>query len=387
MDREKRRYFRLQAIPYAVINGVLCRRYFHGIFLRCIEPDQIDKLLEEFHNGSLGGHFAASTTTLKIMRAGYYWLDLFKDTFSWVKRCEKCALFAGKQKLATFPLHPIQVEQPFAKWGLYFIGPINPPSSAGHKWILIATNYFTKWIEVVALKEANKNSILNFYQNLVSRFGTPNSIISNNYLAFISLKIFVWSVKNNIFLNTSSNYYLHGNGQEESTNKNLIKIIKKNIEDNQRTWHEKLKLALWDDRITPKRATSCSPYVLTYGKEAKLPIFVEFPTLNFIKELELLEEQPMGARLAQLMELEETRKEELRKLEIHQAHMKSYFEKRARPRDFTVGNLVFKWDEHKSKPGKHSKFDVIWDGPYMIIECKKCNSFQLSKLSAECYIF
>lgn len=68
LDREKRRYYRLQAIPYAIIDGVLYRRDFHGVLLRCIEPDQVDKLLEEFHNGPSGGHFAARTTTLKIMR-------------------------------------------------------------------------------------------------------------------------------------------------------------------------------------------------------------------------------------------------------------------------------------------------------------------------------
>lgn len=124
-----------------------------------------------------------------------------------------------------------------------------------------------------------------------------------------------------------------------------------------------MKLSLWVDRITPKRATSYSPYVLTYGKEAKLPISFELPTLIFIKEFELLEEKPVEVRLAQLMKLEETRKDALRKLEIHQAQMKSSFDKREIPRDFNVVDLFFKWDELKSKPGKHTKFDAMWDGP------------------------
>lgn len=104
-------------------------------------------------------------------------------------------------------MNPIQVEQPFAKWGLDFIGPINPPSSTRHKWILTTTYYFTKWIKVAALKEVNEVSILNFYQDLVSRFGVLDSIISNNALAFIGLKIFDWSMKNKIFLSTSSKNY------------------------------------------------------------------------------------------------------------------------------------------------------------------------------------
>lgn len=234
------------------------------------------------------------------------------------------------------PLHPIHVEQPFSKWGLDFFVPINLPSSMGHKWILTATNYFTKWTKFVTLKEANDTFVLNFYQDLVSRFGTLDSIVSENGLAFIGLGIYDQSIRNNIFPNTSSNYYLQGNGQAESTNKNLIKIIKKTIEDNQRTWHENLKLSLWADRVTPKRATGCSPYVLTYGKEAKLPISIELPTMIFVKELELLNEQPLEVRFAQLMELKETMKEALRQLEIHQAQMKSFFDKRANPRDLSL---------------------------------------------------
>ncbi|XP_057841606.2 uncharacterized protein LOC131051215 [Cryptomeria japonica] len=274
-------------------------------------PNQIDRILEEFHNGPAGGHLAARATTLKIMR-------------------------------------PIQIEKPFSKWGLDFIGPINPLSGAGHKWILTTTDYFTKWTEAVTLKEANENLVMNFYQDLVSRFGTPDAIISDNALAFIGLKVSDWSVKNNVFLSASSNYYPQGNGRVELTNKNLIKIIKKYIQHNQRTWHEEMKLALWPDRMTPKRATGFLPYVLVYGKEAKLPISIEFPTHSYIKELEMLEEQPMEIRLAQLMELEETRKEAFRKLEIHHSQMKKTFDKKAVARTFNEGNLVFKWDELKS---------------------------------------
>ena len=70
------------------------------------------------------------------------------------------------------------------KWGLEFIGVINPPSSVGHRWVLTATNYFTKWIEAIALKDENESVVLNFYEDLVCRFGVLDSIISDNALAF-----------------------------------------------------------------------------------------------------------------------------------------------------------------------------------------------------------
>ena len=85
-----------------------------------------------------------------------------------------------------------------------------------------------------------------------------------------------------MYLNTLSNYYPQGNAQAKSTNMNLIRIIKKTLERNQRSWHEKLKSALWVDRITPKRSIGMPPYTLVYGKEVRLPISVEFPALDFM---------------------------------------------------------------------------------------------------------
>ena len=113
------------------------------------------------------------------------------------------------------------------QWSLDFIGLINPPSSAGHKWVLTTIDYFTKWREAVALKDANESVVLSFYEDLVCIFGAPDSIISDNALAFAGIKIVEWVVKQGVYLNTSSNYYPQGNGQAESTNKNLIRIIKR----------------------------------------------------------------------------------------------------------------------------------------------------------------
>ncbi|KAH9329147.1 hypothetical protein KI387_001255, partial [Taxus chinensis] len=95
-----------------------------------------------------------------------------------------------------------------------------------HKWILTATDYFTKWTEAVALKEANESSIRDFYEGIVTRFGVPATIISNNVLEFIGSKITRWAVNNVTYLRTSSNYCPQGNGQVESTNKKLVKIIR-----------------------------------------------------------------------------------------------------------------------------------------------------------------
>lgn len=183
------------------------RKDFNEALLRCIGADQEEKLIRELHDGPDGGHFSARTTTMKIMRTGYYWPSLFHDCHWYVRKCEKCAFFSSKQRLASLPLHPIQVDQPFSQWGLDFIGPINPPSSFGHKWILATIVYFTRWIEAIALKDTTENLVVEFLDGLVTRFGAPSTIISNNAQLFVGVQIYAWVIDHGIYLRTSFNYY------------------------------------------------------------------------------------------------------------------------------------------------------------------------------------
>lgn len=227
-----------------LVNGVLFKRDINDVLLRCIRTVQIEKVLHEVHNGEARGHFSPWVTSLKIMRAAYYWPMMFRDCYSWIKKCKKCAFFSGKERLVAQPLHPISVTQPLMQWGLDFIGVINPNSSQDYKWILTMNNYFTKWAEAVALKEANESSVLYFYEGIITRFCAPATIISDNALEFLGIKIIEWAIKNEVYLNTSSIYYPQGNGQEESTKKNLQRIIRRNLDENQRTWHTKLKSSL-----------------------------------------------------------------------------------------------------------------------------------------------
>lgn len=91
----------------------------------------------------------------------------------------------------------------------------------------------------------------------------------------------------------------------------------------------------------------------------------------------------MIVRMEELMEIEEKRGKAMQTLEVHQQQVKRNFDKRARVRIFREGDLVLKWDVDKAKPGRHSKFDVLWSGPYLIVSCKQANVFQLSRPNGE----
>jgi hypothetical protein len=164
------------------------------------------------------------------------------------------------------PLQHFLPNFPFSKWGLDFIGPINPPSSVGQFFILTTTYYFMKWTEAILLKHSQDEHVISFLEtNNFSIFGIPLEIITDNDPTFISAKLTQFLAKLGVKHFTSSTYYPQGNGQAKSTNKNLVRIIKRLIEDKPRQWHTLLTYSLWEDHTTTKVSTYCTPFHLVYG--------------------------------------------------------------------------------------------------------------------------
>ena len=167
------------------LDNVLFWKNHDGILLNCLLKDEADKALNEFHAGDCGGHLYWKSTADKILRVRFYWPTLFSDVKKFVTACHKCQIFEGKRKLLPLPLKLISTEKPFQQWGLDFIGEIHPPSSGQHRWILTATDYFTKWIEAIPSRQSNDSVIIGFLEtNILSIFGCPEKIIIDNAAAF-----------------------------------------------------------------------------------------------------------------------------------------------------------------------------------------------------------
>eukprot|EP00253_Pinus_taeda_P015411 PITA_15411 len=190
---------------------------------------------EELQDGLAGGNYVGDATAHKILRAGYYWPTLFKDSHSYVRKFQVCQTTAGRQKRSSMPLQPVNIKQPFSQWGLDIIGEIVPHSSKQHKYILAATDYFTKWVEAVPLKTTNSENIIEFIdQFIITRFGLLMALMFDNASYFSGNAMIEFARKRVFKLKYSANYYLQGNGLAESINKNLIKIIKRTFDQNQK---------------------------------------------------------------------------------------------------------------------------------------------------------
>ena len=134
-------------------------------------------------------------------------------------------------------------------------------------------------MEAIPLQKVNKDAVMEFLQDhIMTRFGVPISLVFDNTYYFSSIKLTAFANENGIKLHYPANYYLQGNGLAEYTNNNLIRILKKTVIENQRSWHIALPSALWVDRVTTKNSLGVSPYTLVYRKEAILPPKILFPS-------------------------------------------------------------------------------------------------------------
>jgi hypothetical protein len=378
LTKTKARFIKLKALKFCILEGNLYWKDPGGILLNCLLKDEADKVLQDFHAGDCGGHLSWKTTTNKILRVGFYWPTLFVDVHQKVTSCHQCHIFEGKRKLLPLPMKPISVESPFQQWGLDFIGEIHPPSSGQHKWILTATDYFTKWIEVVPCRQATDSVIIKFLEtNILSRFGCPRKIITDNAVAFRSKRLIDFCNQYHITLGHSTAYYPQGNGLAESSNKSLVNILRKTLQENKKSWHNKLVFALWADRISTKRSIGMSPYQLVYGIEAIFPLSLGVLVMKLLQETQ---EEPndVQRRINQMIHLMQSREEVYNRTQVIQENIKKIYDKRTKEDNFELGDLVLRWDSRNEDKGKHGKFDSLWKGPYTIQAFRGNNAFLLA---------
>jgi ribonuclease HI len=382
LGKSKARALKLKAVKYCLIDQTLYWKDPIGLLLRCLDPQEAQKVMFDFHSGLCGGHHFWKTTAHKVLRAGYYWPTLFSDVCREIRACIKCQRFSGKQQLKSLSLKPVVVSAPFQQWGLDFIGEIHPPSSGQHRWILTATDYFTKWIEVVPTRSTSHKVIISLLEDVMARFGCPSRIVTDNATPFRSEPLVKFCEQFEISLIHSTPYYPQGNGLAESSNKGLIKLIKILLEDNKRAWDAKLKFALWADRVTTKKSLGISPFQLVYGTEVVFPTQLALPVEKFLQDLE---EEPdhMVRRIHQMVEVQQTREQVMNRAYDHQQKIKQAFDKRIKKKEFEIGDLVFKWDAPRQDKGKHSKFDALWIGPFKISEIFSNNTYGLQDLEGE----
>ena len=177
------------------------------------------------------------------------------------------------------------------------------------------------------------------WKNIVTRFGVPNTLISDNGMQFDSRAFRDFCQDLGIMNRYSTSAYPQSNGQAKAVNKTILNGLKKRLDGAKGNWAEELPNVLWAYRTTPRRSTGETPFSLTYGAEVVIPAEVNLCSAR-VDEFNLAHNEQM--MLKQLDSLEEYREAATIRLAEYQQKLARHYNRDVRVREFGAGDLVLR---------------------------------------------
>nr|GFA10937.1 reverse transcriptase domain-containing protein [Tanacetum cinerariifolium] len=235
------------------------------------------------------------------------------------------------------------------------------PCSKGNKYILVAVDYLSKWVEAKALPTNDARVVIKFLKSLFSRFGTPKAIISDRGTHFCNDQFSRVMEKYEVTHRLSTTYHPQTSGQVEVTKSGLKRILERTVGENRASWSDKLEDALWAFRIAYKTSIGCAPYRLVYKKACYLPLEIEHKAYWALKHTNFDLKTAGNHRKLQLNELNELRDQAYENSLIYKERTKKLHDQN---RIFNVGDQVLLFNSRlKIFSGK---LKSRWSGPFTI---------------------
>nr|GFA37436.1 reverse transcriptase domain-containing protein [Tanacetum cinerariifolium]GFA60906.1 reverse transcriptase domain-containing protein [Tanacetum cinerariifolium] len=270
--QQKQKFFK-DARHYFWDDPYLFRTCPDQIIQCCVAGKEAIDILNACHSGPTRGHYGANYTVKKVFDSGFYWPTIYKDAFELVKNCDSCQRQGKISQRDEMPQNSIQVCEIFDVWGIDFMGPF--PSSKGNKYILVAVDYLSIWVEAKALPTNDARVVVKILKSLFSQFGTPKAIISDRGTHFCNDQFARVMSKYGVTHRLSNPYHPQTSGQVEVTNCRLKRILERTVGENRALSSDKLEDALWAFQTAFKTPIGCTPYRLVYGKACHLPLELE----------------------------------------------------------------------------------------------------------------
>ncbi|KAL0405695.1 UNVERIFIED_CONTAM: hypothetical protein Slati_3883400 [Sesamum latifolium] len=349
-----------RATRFIMHEHILYKKSYTHPLLRCLSTEEGIHIIQEIHSGCCGAHAGTRILANKALRAGCFWPTMKQDAIRLVSKCERCQKHSSLIHQPTEPLTTMLSPCPFMQWGMDIVGPF--PLAAGQmKFLLVAIDYFTKWVEAEPLACITEGEVMKFiWKNIICRFGIPREIISDNGHQFQGRRIQEWCQGLHIRQKFTTVAHLQANGQVEVTNRILVQGIKRRLERVGGNWAKELTSVLWANRTTSRGSTGESPFSLVYGTKAIIPAELGLPSHRVMNFSEECNENLLTENLDLI---EELREKAFLRIQRYKNIMINSYNKRVKSQSFQVGDLVLRRADALNPIGK---LDPTWEGPYKV---------------------
>lgn len=328
-------------------------------------PKKLRKqVLQQLHDSVSGGHLGVNKTLGKV-RERFYWVQCSRDVRDWCRHCDTCASRRGPSRTTRAPMGQYLVGAPLERIAIDVLGPL-PETEIGNKYLLIAQDYFTKWVEAYALPNQEAVTVAEvLVREFVSRFGVPMVLHSDQGRNFESAVFSEMCALLGVEKTRTTPLHPQSDGMVERFNRTLESQLSKFVNVHHRDWDQYVPLLLMAYRTSTHESTKCTPAMMMMGRDLRLPVDllmgrpVEEPTTLATDYAANLQR-----RLEQVHEFVRPQ------LKLTSDRMKERYDILQNAEPLEEGSAVWLYNPRKKK-GLSPKFSRPWEGPYVVV--KKVN--------------
>ena len=347
-----------------VDNSVLWRLCIDGRsqHLQLVLPSVVrESVLQDLHSGSMGGHVGESKM-IHLVREQYYWPGWKESVKEWCRKCRTCSTRKMAPPSKRAPLQTLQAGYPLQIVAVDILGPLLV-TAQGNKYVLVACDCFTRWVEVYAIQNQEALTVAKMLvDEMFCRFSPSEQLHSDQGRQFEADLLKEVCTLLQIHKTRTTAYHPHCNGLVERFNRTLLDMLSTTVKDHKMDWDQCIRRVCLAYNSSVHASAGYSPFYLMYGRQVNLPVDLMYGSTPH-------EACTLGDYAHTLRNnLTEAYVLARRKGITEHNRQKALYDVKVHGAPYQVGDWV--WLHSPAVPrGQCRKLHHPWTGPFKVVEC------------------